>query len=356
MLHCWDGSAKARPTFAELATALEAILSEVHSWTPPTNVREYLMVGSDAESDASTVIYKKGFAGLLRRMTGTGRPAAVNPIYDTGDEIPVAQTGKMQTLAASGNAELYDMGAADGDGYLETDDQGVAETEVRRAGTISSVDFGFGEEEDEAGRDYLEPARSPLRAEAGPYEDASMMPASSAYEEAKPVEAGLERMPLYEDVDEGEGGGRVTVRGEASPSGNQAQMYASDAGGAEQGTMYVKPIDQPAATQLLYELPETETQGEELYLNRDGDVPQFVVKGARVSAADIGKRVTVQGYSCVGTLQFVGPHKRKQGLRCGVALDKPVGKNNGTIEGDHYFTCQENHGVLVIPGKVDLAG
>ena len=37
----------------------------------------------------------------------------------------------------------------------------------------------------------------------------------------------------------------------------------------------------------------------------------------------------------------------KPGYRCGVELDKPVGKNNGTVNGEYYFTCEPNHGLLV---------
>lgn len=33
-------------------------------------------------------------------------------------------------------------------------------------------------------------------------------------------------------------------------------------------------------------------------------------------------------------------------------LAKPIGKNNGTVGGFHYFTCPPNHGVLVVPTKV----
>jgi serine/threonine protein kinase len=53
---------------------------------------------------------------------------------------------------------------------------------------------------------------------------------------------------------------------------------------------------------------------------------------APVSPADVGKRVTVQGYSCEGVLRFYGDHKRKLSKRCGVELDAPQGKNNGTVD------------------------
>ena len=74
--------------------------------------------------------------------------------------------------------------------------------------------------------------------------------------------------------------------------------------------------------------------------HRDGkQYPQFVNQE--------GARVTVDGYTCQGTLRYYGPHHAKAGQRCGVELDEPVGKNNGTIDGHTYFTCEAEHGVLV---------
>ena len=39
-------------------------------------------------------------------------------------------------------------------------------------------------------------------------------------------------------------------------------------------------------------------------------------------------------------------------MRCGVELDDPVGRNNGSVGGEQYFTCADKHGVLVVPNKV----
>eukprot|EP00051_Salpingoeca_urceolata_P024587 m.433669 g.433669 ORF g.433669 m.433669 type:complete len:2065 (-) comp20251_c1_seq2:318-6512(-) len=74
-----------------------------------------------------------------------------------------------------------------------------------------------------------------------------------------------------------------------------------------------------------------------------------------VTADDIGQRVTVEGYGCGGTLRFFGKHAIQPGLRCGVELDLPEGRNNGTVSGHKYFECQENHGLLCAPRKVRLA-
>eukprot|EP00049_Salpingoeca_infusionum_P012931 m.240367 g.240367 ORF g.240367 m.240367 type:complete len:1931 (+) comp15309_c2_seq1:504-6296(+) len=73
-----------------------------------------------------------------------------------------------------------------------------------------------------------------------------------------------------------------------------------------------------------------------------------------IKESDVGKRVIVQGYDCGGVLRFVGLHKVKQIERCGVELDEPLGKNNGTVNGHVYFQCPDNHGVLCAPGKVTL--
>ena len=36
----------------------------------------------------------------------------------------------------------------------------------------------------------------------------------------------------------------------------------------------------------------------------------------------------------------------------GVALDDAKGKNNGTVQGKSYFTCEDNHGIFVRQSQV----
>jgi hypothetical protein len=50
-----------------------------------------------------------------------------------------------------------------------------------------------------------------------------------------------------------------------------------------------------------------------------------------LSEQSIGRRVRVEGYTPLGTLMYYGAHASKSGLRCGVELDEPVGRNDGTI-------------------------
>lgn len=53
-----------------------------------------------------------------------------------------------------------------------------------------------------------------------------------------------------------------------------------------------------------------------------------------------------------GTLRFFGRHVVNGQVRCGVELDHPIGKNDGTVSGHFYFSCPPNCGILCRPDKV----
>jgi len=74
-----------------------------------------------------------------------------------------------------------------------------------------------------------------------------------------------------------------------------------------------------------------------------------------ITAEDVGAFVTVYGYTGEGRLAFYGKHVEFGTARCGVVFDSAIGRNNGTVGGHTYFECAANCGVLVAPGKVDLA-
>jgi len=65
-----------------------------------------------------------------------------------------------------------------------------------------------------------------------------------------------------------------------------------------------------------------------------------------------GQKVTVSGYDGEGTVRFVGKEAGGGKSRIGVEMDKPVGKNNGTVKGHTYFTCEKKHGLLSLPKNV----
>ncbi|VDN02498.1 unnamed protein product [Thelazia callipaeda] len=76
-------------------------------------------------------------------------------------------------------------------------------------------------------------------------------------------------------------------------------------------------------------------------------------KGATISKKDVGKRVIV-GRVGAGTLRYVGKVEGKEGIFCGIELDQPEGKHNGTYQGIAYFHCTHLHGIFAPSYKVEL--
>lgn len=57
-----------------------------------------------------------------------------------------------------------------------------------------------------------------------------------------------------------------------------------------------------------------------------------------------------------GTIAYVGEVPEitgSVGAWIGITLDEPTGKNNGSINGKQYFTCNDKHGVFVRPERVE---
>ncbi|KAJ3411127.1 hypothetical protein HDV05_002691 [Chytridiales sp. JEL 0842] len=55
-----------------------------------------------------------------------------------------------------------------------------------------------------------------------------------------------------------------------------------------------------------------------------------------------------------GTVKYVGFTKFKPGIWVGVEYDEPLGKHDGTVEGEKYFECRKGHGAFVRPAKVKV--
>uniref|UniRef100_A0A0A9YTY6 CAP-Gly domain-containing protein n=1 Tax=Lygus hesperus TaxID=30085 RepID=A0A0A9YTY6_LYGHE len=68
----------------------------------------------------------------------------------------------------------------------------------------------------------------------------------------------------------------------------------------------------------------------------------------------IGERVIVmsQQGSKAGVLRFKGTTGFAPGEWCGVELDDPLGKNDGTVDGVRYFTCEPKFGLFAPAHKV----
>ena len=53
-----------------------------------------------------------------------------------------------------------------------------------------------------------------------------------------------------------------------------------------------------------------------------------------------------------GVVRFVGSTSFQVGKWIGIELDEANGKNNGSVQGTQYFTCEEGHGVFVRPSQI----
>ncbi|XP_054894105.1 CAP-Gly domain-containing linker protein 4-like isoform X2 [Poeciliopsis prolifica] len=64
-----------------------------------------------------------------------------------------------------------------------------------------------------------------------------------------------------------------------------------------------------------------------------------------------GERVLVAGQR-TGVVQFCGKTSFAPGIWFGIELDKPNGKNDGSVGGVRYFSCPPKHGVFAPPSRV----
>lgn len=62
--------------------------------------------------------------------------------------------------------------------------------------------------------------------------------------------------------------------------------------------------------------------------------------------------VEVIGKGQRGTVAYIGATLFAAGKWVGVILNEAKGKNDGTVQGKRYFTCEENHGIFVRQSQV----
>jgi len=72
----------------------------------------------------------------------------------------------------------------------------------------------------------------------------------------------------------------------------------------------------------------------------------------------LGSRCEIEssdpGLSKRGTVRFIGQTKfgTGEGIWVGVEYDEPLGKNDGSVQGERYFSCPPSCGVFVRPEKL----
>ncbi|MBN3313923.1 DCTN1 protein, partial [Atractosteus spatula] len=73
-----------------------------------------------------------------------------------------------------------------------------------------------------------------------------------------------------------------------------------------------------------------------------------------VRPVKVGSRVEVIGKGYRGTVAYIGATLFATGRWVGVVLDEAKGKNDGTVQGKKYFTCEENHGIFVRQSQIQM--
>ncbi|VDN93244.1 unnamed protein product [Brugia pahangi] len=66
---------------------------------------------------------------------------------------------------------------------------------------------------------------------------------------------------------------------------------------------------------------------------------------------EIGDRCQIGGR--VGNIVYIGPARFAPGEWIGIVLDQPLGKNDGSVDGHRYFSCEPKHGLFCKASKLE---
>ena len=146
---------------------------------------------------------------------------------------------------------------------------------------------------------------------------------------------------------------------EFAPRGTWAGVILDSYDGKNNGTVQGVAYFVCEANRGLFSRPENLT-----VLPRGGEVPPAtsmpqrrpppaVAAGIPPSDLSVGSRILVDGVK-PGVVAFLGMTEFAKGEWAGVVLDAPEGKNNGTVAGVSYFTCEPNHGLFSRPQRLTL--
>eukprot|EP00927_Polykrikos_kofoidii_P025205 TRINITY_DN22696_c0_g1_i1.p1 TRINITY_DN22696_c0_g1~~TRINITY_DN22696_c0_g1_i1.p1 ORF type:complete len:503 (-),score=103.27 TRINITY_DN22696_c0_g1_i1:119-1627(-) len=114
-------------------------------------------------------------------------------------------------------------------------------------------------------------------------------------------------------------------------------------GSTSRPTSPVPPEEVHTPNAAIRQVPEVQN------LSRPSSSPPCSPRlGSRIELIDKGHRHS-------GIIEFVGCTKFAEGTWIGIALDKPVGKNDGSAQGVEYFRCPPKHGLFVRKGSELIA-
>lgn len=150
-----------------------------------------------------------------------------------------------------------------------------------------------------------------------------------------------EKVGVYQVQDSNESSQTENIENQDSGmprSRAETPSETSDSGSVASST---ELLDEPAVSQHASNTPPIKPA-----IVADSKSKQTVSVG-EVVMADLGK----QGYK-MGVVKFVGETRFQPGEWIGVALDRPNGKHNGSVQGVSYFKCKQKHGVFVKIDKI----
>eukprot|EP01084_Bolivina_argentea_P314330 544445_1 len=89
----------------------------------------------------------------------------------------------------------------------------------------------------------------------------------------------------------------------------------------------------------------TSTSGNLIFVKRKEIIKFEPLNKLRVTVGDI---VNIPKFDCHGIIRYIGNAKFKPDtIWYGIQLETPNGKNNGSVKGIKYFTCEDKYGIFV---------
>ena len=289
-------------------------------------------------------------ASRLRQLyeACTGEPAPAPQGHTSSYEVPVSARGSMseyslaQQTAALKRAE-----------YSLADDRGVIGVQMqnpvfdaRRISQTGSAIYDLGgtgglgvasttDDESDTVYDLGSSAEKGAALAAGRVDDIGSSGGQQLYDmDNEPSTPAGRRNTIYDRAEATRVPGAVSTDGGDGENGGAA-VERSRTGTLRHKAPAASPSSAARVLNLAWDEPDKAGDGADagdIYDNEGGAAAEGSGAARRgVTASDVGRRVAVQGYPCSGVLRYFGPHHERGTTRCGVELDKPLGKNNGTV-------------------------